>query len=1073
MLLAVATLLSTSSIPAFADDAVGMAPELDTIGELLTDSTIIDSEVEQAITDHEYATNANESSVTTFASTTGTVTFDHDVSSTHENDAKLKISWSSTSGNTVYYSVAVKALDGYPQFTYGAEDGSIIGKYNGIFQKSEYVTINASALPDPGTWIKVFVKGYARDKTTVTDEGAYVYFLIEESPKNYYASLSRSEYNADAAGTNDVKVKVKANIDWSLDCSASDWITLSTDSGSGNDTFYFSIAPNKRAVSRSATIYLMDSGRYNTYGTLKIKQEAAAEKPYLTISPTTISDYDGLGGSYTIDVSSNVNWEARVGKSGKGWISIDQSNGVGNASVKVIVSKNDTGAERSAKVLVDSVDGDIINDITVTQSAMKAAPSIDTTNATLDKTTYYPGDTITINGIWVKNAVNVHFSGNLASVGTKDVKVSASKSWQNLGSVSMAIPSWEYQYGNSYYISVYAENESGETTELFKLNYALTERPQEKYNAPKWQSSSIEIDSAKKRVYLYYNVESSAKYVRLDYKGYSADDVLTEEASIGVYEVKQHVMAPVSSYKYEVANGLTGFTEPISRLYLTVCDASGNSLSSSSSAYTIYRKDLLKKPETVSIRGWGSIGSLVEGVTIDFYVESTSSNVTLYIDAFNGVTGERYTAATEKMNKSGSMLMASHKFVNADRKIIYAVTADGTKSDEEEIIIAAAEPTPTIRPTITPTIRPTATPRPTNVPTSTPTARPTNAATPTYAPTSKPTDDTVNSMKVSSNGKRLNMRKAASTSSSIVAKLNDGDRVEVLSTKDDWCYIRANVKGSIVEGYVFAKYLQADSKPTPTPGTTSKPDSASTNARVSTNGSKLKLRARASSSGSVITRIPNGASLTVLETVPNWYYVQYSDANGKIYKGWVASQYVAMVYAKPTVFDPVWPCSSAYTITCLYYYKSGALHGTKYGYLNAMDISGNGDIIAVESGTIEVCKNDKDFGNYIIIDHGNGKKSLYAHLASFKDGIKKGVVVNKGDKIGVMGSTGNATGTHLHFEMSDCDPWWTYYYDKYKKTLKYENNVYENNRKYNEDTVVVVLLENFYKKTNGIWSYSE
>ena len=151
MLLAVATLLSTSSIPAFADDAIGMAPELETISESLTDSTIVDSEVEQAITDYEHVTDASKNSITTFASTTGTVTFDHDISSTHENDTQLKISWSSTSGNTVYYSVAVKALDNYPQFTYGTEDGYIIGKYDGIFQKSESATIKASALPNPGT----------------------------------------------------------------------------------------------------------------------------------------------------------------------------------------------------------------------------------------------------------------------------------------------------------------------------------------------------------------------------------------------------------------------------------------------------------------------------------------------------------------------------------------------------------------------------------------------------------------------------------------------------------------------------------------------------------------------------------------------------------------------------------------------------------------------------------------------------------------------------------------------------------------------------------------------------------
>lgn len=124
------------------------------------------------------------STFSTNSSTTGTVQLDHSLSSTHKNNSALKISWSSTSGNTVYYSVAVKELDGAPQFTAGTESGTIIGGYDGIFQKKESVTIAASDLPKPGKYIKVFIKGFAADKTTVTDEGAFAYFLIEEAPSS-------------------------------------------------------------------------------------------------------------------------------------------------------------------------------------------------------------------------------------------------------------------------------------------------------------------------------------------------------------------------------------------------------------------------------------------------------------------------------------------------------------------------------------------------------------------------------------------------------------------------------------------------------------------------------------------------------------------------------------------------------------------------------------------------------------------------------------------------------------------------------------------------------------------------
>lgn len=60
------------------------------------------------------------------------------------------------------------------------------------------------------------------------------------------------------------------------------------------------------------------------------------------------------------------------------------------------------------------------------------------------------------------------------------------------------------------------------------------------------------------------------------------------------------------------------------------------------------------------------------------------------------------------------------------------------------------------------------------------------------------------------------------------------------------------------------------------------------------------------------------------------------------------------------------------------------------------------------------------YGNYVQIKHENGYYTLYAHL---KKGLKlkEGDFVNKGDIIGVMGNSGNATGTHLHFEVRNAN----------------------------------------------------
>ena len=74
-------------------------------------------------------------------------------------------------------------------------------------------------------------------------------------------------------------------------------------------------------------------------------------------------------------------------------------------------------------------------------------------------------------------------------------------------------------------------------------------------------------------------------------------------------------------------------------------------------------------------------------------------------------------------------------------------------------------------------------------------------------------------------------------------------------------------------------------------------------------------------------------------------------------------------------------------------------------------------IYAGGNGVIEFIGRNGGYGNYIRIRHNNEYKTAYAHLASFKKGISRGVRVNQGDVIGYVGSTGNSTGPHLHYEI--------------------------------------------------------
>lgn len=73
------------------------------------------------------------------------------------------------------------------------------------------------------------------------------------------------------------------------------------------------------------------------------------------------------------------------------------------------------------------------------------------------------------------------------------------------------------------------------------------------------------------------------------------------------------------------------------------------------------------------------------------------------------------------------------------------------------------------------------------------------------------------------------------------------------------------------------------------------------------------------------------------------------------------------------------------------------------------------DVYAAQDGVILVAGKHRQYGNYVVIDHGNGVTTLYAHhSANF---VQEGDVVHRGQKIAQVGRTGNATGPHLHFEL--------------------------------------------------------
>ncbi len=103
-----------------------------------------------------------------------------------------------------------------------------------------------------------------------------------------------------------------------------------------------------------------------------------------------------------------------------------------------------------------------------------------------------------------------------------------------------------------------------------------------------------------------------------------------------------------------------------------------------------------------------------------------------------------------------------------------------------------------------------------------------------------------------------------------------------------------------------------------------------------------------------------------------------------------------------------WPVIGA-SLSSGFGYRWGKLH-------KGLDlVSSNRNILAADNGVVESTGFRYDYGNYVLINHKNGYKTMYGHMS--KVNVSQGQIVEKGEKIGYMGSTGDSTGVHLHFEV--------------------------------------------------------
>ena len=124
--------------------------------------------------------------------------------------------------------------------------------------------------------------------------------------------------------------------------------------------------------------------------------------------------------------------------------------------------------------------------------------------------------------------------------------------------------------------------------------------------------------------------------------------------------------------------------------------------------------------------------------------------------------------------------------------------------------------------------------------------------------------------------------------------------------------------------------------------------------------------------------------------------------------------------AKPgTKGGYIWPVTTSKKISSPFGSRVNPVTGRSETH-KGVDIAGvfySSNVIAAKAGTVIISQYGSSYGNYVVVSHGTGNTTLYAHLS--KRSVKVGDTVAQGDVLGVTGSTGNSTGPHLHFEITE------------------------------------------------------
>jgi len=112
----------------------------------------------------------------------------------------------------------------------------------------------------------------------------------------------------------------------------------------------------------------------------------------------------------------------------------------------------------------------------------------------------------------------------------------------------------------------------------------------------------------------------------------------------------------------------------------------------------------------------------------------------------------------------------------------------------------------------------------------------------------------------------------------------------------------------------------------------------------------------------------------------------------------------------------IWPVDSRYITSTVGGRNSpGGVGSTNHKGTDIGRVGYTSPVYAAKAGTVIIAQRSSSYGNYVVISHGVGNTTLYAHMSSIK--VSVGTYVKQGQTIGITGSTGHSTGPHLHFEV--------------------------------------------------------